>query len=416
MTKLQTYCIVFLFCAAAVITLPAQSILFSTLANFNGTNGAFPGDVPPVQARDGNFYGTTSAGGAHSNSMCLTYPAGCGTAFKMTPGGVLSTLYSFCSSTNCADGAVPVGLVRGSDGNFWGTTSGGGTYGNYGTFFTISSTGALTTLHSFDGADGSSPAIVVQATDGNFYGTTSSGGAYNAGTIFKISPNYPYVLTPLYSFCSQTNCADGYYPLAGLVQGSDGNFYGTTYFGGANDAGVVFKITATGALTTLYSFCSQANCADGANPVAGLVQGADGNFYGTAYMGGGNTSCTYGCGTVFKISPEYPYTLTRLHSFDNADGYGPTGSPVQGTDGNFYDTTIEGGAYLVGTVFKISPEYPYPLTTLHSFEGADGNAPVGGVMQAPDGFFYGTTQQGGPYSVGTVFRLLPVRACATCGP
>jgi uncharacterized repeat protein (TIGR03803 family) len=289
----------------------------------------------------------------------------------------------------------------------------GGAYGNYGTFFKITSTGTLTTLHSFDGADGSGPAMVVQATDSNFYGTTTYGGAYGGGTIFEITPLG--VLTPLYNFCSQSGCPDGYAP-GTLVQGSDGNFYGAKEYGGASDAGTVFRFTLPNQLTTLYSFCSQPNCTDGTAPV-GLVQATDGNFYGTTFLGG-SPSCTNGCGTVFKISPEYPYMLTTLYRFDGVHGSSPTVGPVQGTDGNLYGTT-EGGGAGYGTVFEVTPAGT--LTSLHSFcVGGicnDGFTPQGGLVQARDGFFYGTTQQGGAYDDGTVFRVGLVGACPPiCGP
>ncbi len=166
----------------------------------------------------------------------------------------------------------------------------------------------LKTLVSFNGTDGASPtSIPIQGSDGNFYGTTYQGGASNicaggCGTVFKMTPGG--MLTMLYSFCSQGVCTDGAEPVGDLVQGTDGNFYGTTSVGGANDnngvgVGTVFKITAGGTLTTLYSFGSQPNFADGADPVAGLVQASDGNFYGTTAGGGAN-----GWGTVFKITPN----------------------------------------------------------------------------------------------------------------
>ncbi len=307
---------------------------------------------------DGNFYGTTSRGGASGNCPG-PYVSGCGTVFKITPSGILTTLHSF----NYTDGSEPwAGLVQASDGNFYGTTEWGGAYGA-GTVFEVATAGTLTTLHTFDGTDGYSPlGALVEATDGNFYGTTMEGGANGSGTVFRITPSG--TLTTLYSFCSQTNCSDGYWPYAGLVQASDGNFYGTTGSGGAfGHYGTVFKITPSGAMTTLYSFCAQIGCPDGEYPGAELVQAADGNLYGTTQSGGTNQNCDpYGCGTVFKISPSG--TLTTLHSFNNADG-----------------------------------SYPYA-----------------GLVQARDGNFYGTTLTGGADGDGTVFRLLPVRQCATCRP
>jgi len=409
----KTVCIILMFCAATAIASPAQTL--TTLHSFQSTDGAYP-DAGLVQGTDGSFYGTTLQGGTFggvNNS---------GTVFKITPSGTLTTLYGFCFQPNCADGNYPLaGLVQAADGSFYGTTS-VGTY-SQGTVFKVTPSGTLTTLYSFcsqpNCIDGVDPiAGLVQATDGNFYGTASGGGANNGGgTIFKITP--AGTLTTLYSFCAQPNCTDGSGPDGALVQGTDGNLYGTTQSGGAYDYGTVFKITPSGMLTMLHSFCSQSNCNDGANPEAGLVQAIDGNFYGTATFGG-----TYGDGTVFKITPSG--TLTTLYNFDlfdTSNGARPTAGLVQATDGNFYGTTQQGGGSDSGTVFKITPSGT--LTTLYSFcsQGNcdDGTFPFAGLVQATDGSFYGTTHSGGPFNDGTVFSLsgpsptavqfLPVTPC-----
>jgi len=353
-----------------------------------------------IQGSDGSLYGTTQNGGAN----------GTGTVFQITPTGTLNTLYSFCMQTNCDDGAAPYGgLVQGTDGNFYGTTYNGGVNGGAGTVFKITPTGTLNTLYSFcmqsGCTDGVNPyAGLVQATDGNLYGTTQQGGDFNGGTVFKITPTG--ALTTLYSFCMQSGCADGVNPTAGLVHARDGNFYGTTEYGGSttggcgSGCGTVFKISAAGMLTTLYTFCVQSGCPDGAYPLAGLVQGTDGNFYGTTYNGG-----TTGNGTVFEITSTG--VLTNLYSFSGPDGANPQAELVQGTDGNFYGTTGDGGIQGIGTVFKITPTRM--LTTLYSFcaqDGCtDGEYPHGGLLQASDGSLYGTTYAGGTGSDGTVFRL-----------
>jgi uncharacterized repeat protein (TIGR03803 family) len=241
-----------------------------------------------VQGTDGNFYGTTKGGGVYLNCS----GAGCGTVFKITAEGMLTVLHSFCAlGDSCADGDTPwAGLVQATDGNFYGTTQGGGPY-YCGTVFKMTPAGALTTLHSFDCSDGSNPvAGLVQATDGNFYSTTWVGGAGGYGTVFKMIPNG--TLTTLYSFCTQSGCQDGAYPEAGLVQGTDGDFYGATGAGGAFRIGTIFKVTRSGTLTTLHSF----DDSDGVGPSAGLIQGRDGNFYGTTPQGG-----AYYSGTVFRI-------------------------------------------------------------------------------------------------------------------
>jgi uncharacterized repeat protein (TIGR03803 family) len=273
-----------------------------------------------VQGTGGNFYGTTCGavcGGSGSE----------GTIFKITPSGALTTLYSFCpQGFPCTDGAFPqAGLVQATGGNFYGTTSYGGANttdcnGGCGTVFKISPSGTLTTLYSFCSqsgcTDGNTPNGLVQATNGNLYGTTNSGGALNLGTVFRITPSG--TLTTLHHF----KRTDGANPAAALVQAADGNFYGTTSLGGAKFEGTVFEVTPSGKLTTLYSFCSQGGtaCTDGDRPEVALVQAADGNFYGTTNIGGANTTgCNgFGCGTVFKITPSG--TLTTLYSFCSQGG------------------------------------------------------------------------------------------------
>jgi uncharacterized repeat protein (TIGR03803 family) len=387
------------------------------LFSFNNTGGGWP-YAGLLQGTDGNFYGTTVIGGVYFNNCG---GGGCGAVFKITPNGTLTTLYSFCAGGGgCTDGATPYGgLVEGTDGDFYGTTEAGGPNpyacgGEYGcgTVFKITPSGKLTTLHSFGGKDGSFPyGGLIQGADRKFYGTTSSGGisigcsgSTGCGTVFSITAKGE--LTTLYSLCQQSNCTDGLGPYAGLVQGRDGNFYGTTIRGGTNECeeagatcGTVFKITPTGTLTTLYSFDDMPN---GEYPYAGLVQGADGNFYGTAYQGGASND-----GTVFKITSSG--TLTVLHSFDGTDGRLPNAALVQGTDGNFYGTTYVGGANGAnnGTIFEITSAGV--LTTLYSFaKGTDGQRPDSPVVQGTNGTFYGTTYWGGAYqnciaACGTVF-------------
>ncbi len=223
-------------------------------------------------------------------------------------------------------------------------------------------------------------------------------------------------MTTLYSFGG----SDGSGPWAGLIQATDGNFYGTTTQGGAYGDGTVFKITPSGALTTLHSFAGS----DGSSPYAGLIQGTDGNFYGTTYYGGAATWCYgyAGCGTIFRITPSG--TLTTLHSFDGGDGAWPQAGLLQANDGNFYGTALTGGATTFcygypgcGTIFKITPSGT--LTTLYSFQGSEGAIPIGGLIQASDGKFYGTTEGGGDTvdcqgGCGTIFRLVPPRACVFC--
>jgi uncharacterized repeat protein (TIGR03803 family) len=394
-----------LLCAATFV-LPVfcahAAVVFTSLYSFTGgADGSGP-LAALVQDSDGSFYGTTPYGGTH----------GGGTVFQMSTNGALTSLYSFPGGN---DGAYPwAGLVQGTDGNFYGTTRLDG-MNQSGTVFQISTDGTLATLYSFSGDDGRSPmAGLVQGSDGNFYGTTAGGGTNGQGTVFQMSTNG--ALTSLYSFPGGNN---GSYPWAVLAQGSDGNFYGTTAlnylgFGGHRGDGTVFSITTNGVLTTLYSFTGGN---DGGWPRAALVQGNDGYFYGTTSDYDGYDQYLGGSGSVFRISTNG--SLTPLHAFGSItnatgealDGAFPAGALVQGSDGNFYGTTSYGGTNGAGTAFKISANGA--LTTLYAFgsitnasgEALDGANPCAALVQGSDGSFYGTTSGGGTYTNGTVFRL-----------
>ena len=340
-------------------------VTLTTLVSFNATNGANPG-AGLVQGKDGNFYGTTVVGGAN----------GYGSLFQLTLSGTLATLISFDRTNN---GANPgAALVQGSDDAFYGTTEAGGTNANGdGTIFKVTTNGTLTTLVSFNGTDGSRPhAPLVQGQDGKFYGTTEIGGTNQVGTAFQMLTNG--TLTSLVSF--DNNGYSPYSPSASLLQAADGNFYGAARLGGTNGHGAMFRLATNGALTTLYSFTGGS---DGANPYAGLTQGADGSFYGTAANGGTN-----GYGTVFKMTTNG--TLTPLASFGGTNGAYPQAALLLASDGNFYGTTKNGGAYTnqsgYGTVFKLTINGT--LTTLASFNGTNGAHPLG-LVQTLDGSFYG---------------------------
>jgi uncharacterized repeat protein (TIGR03803 family) len=304
-----------------------------------------------VLATDGTFYGTTANGGVN----------GWGAIYKITPDGQETLLYSL---EGLSGGASPyAGLIQGTDGNFYGTARQGNysqyldCFGGCGTVFKITPGGKFTTLYDFCSqpgcTDGGSPAAgLIQGTSGNFYGTATRGGGSDDGTVFEISPKG--TLATLYTFG-----AYGSDPNGGLVEAKDGAFYGTTSYDGLDGKGTIFKIIPGATLTTLYTFCAETNCADGAYPSAGLIQATDGNFYGTTSQGG-DITCgePIGCGTVFRITPGG--TLTTLHSFDSTDGYLPYGGLVQATSGIFYGTTTGGndltdcGLYgYCGTVFSL---------------------------------------------------------------
>jgi uncharacterized repeat protein (TIGR03803 family) len=317
-------------------------------------------------------------------------------------GGPLEILYSFGSSSTDATGPDGM-LTQGTDGNFYGATSRGGASGK-GVVFKITPTGEETLLHSFTGSpsDGASPETtrLIQGTDGNFYGVTPAGGANDRGTIFMLTPEG--IETVLYSFAGGTG--DGALPFCGLVQGSDGNFYGTTLQGGLNDTGTVFKFTLAGVETILFSFAPFGSVA-ATSLYAALLQGSDGNLYGMS-MNGGLTNN----GTVFRVTTDG--ALTVLHSFGGSDdGFSPNLRLIFGNDGNLYGTTGDGGANAapvgLGTVFKLTPDGVE--TVLHSFaeKPLDGNHPEGGLVQGSDGNFYGTTAFGGANDLGTVFKLTP---------
>jgi uncharacterized repeat protein (TIGR03803 family) len=394
---------VILLCAATAIAAHGQ--IFNTLVSFNGSDGGNPAFVSLVQGNDGGLYGTTYQGGTSAS----------GTVFKISPGGILTTLYSFCSQPRCTDGDNPeVGLALATDGNFFGTTNVGGTNMDCngfgcGTVFEIGPEGTLTTVYSFCGqpqcADGSNPiAGLVQDTNGKLYGTTLNGGAQNAGTVFRFSLDG--IFTTLFTF--DRNNGEG--PIGTLIEGTNGNLYGTT---GASEGGdgTAFKVTPGGELTTLTNF----DGTNGASP-RGLIQGDDGNLYGTTTNGGTNENgfCNVGngCGTVFKMTPNG--TVKTLYNFCSEsgceDGAEPLSELIQATDGNFYGTTVFGGNFTncpsagCGTVFRITREGT--LTTLHTFDQSDGALPYGGLFQATNGMLYGTTYTGGAYgSPGTVFSL-----------
>lgn len=376
----------------------ASAQTYTVMYNFGNAScdPLFPSHVGAIaQGRDGSLYSSTSGGGCNNN----------GTAFKISPTGSLTVLHSFNPGTG--DGSTPAsGLTLGTDGAFWGTTE---IYGNFsaGNIFTITPSGKFTVLYNFcaqtnctDGGDPIQPP--VQGMDGNFYGMTAvkgdvflcTSGYSGCGVIYRITP------AGKYSVIHTFDQANGANPYDQLLLGTDGNFYGTTFYGGTingkyNGNGVIFRVTPQGAYTPLYVFCAQNNCLDGGQPIAGLVQGTDGNFYGTTTVGGTHLFSNFFGGTIFKMTPSGQFTI--LYNFcaqsNCSDGGQASGGLIQGTDGNFYGTTQVGGANGNGTIFQITPEGQY--TVLHNFDFTDGNAPQSPLTQGTNGILYGQAYDGG---------------------
>jgi uncharacterized repeat protein (TIGR03803 family) len=379
----------------------------SSLAIFSNKDGALP--WAGLIAYNGNLYGTTANGG--SNGCC-------GTIFEVSPnGGFPTTLWNFKGTST--DGGHPFGTLLQLNGKFYGTTSQGGTCG-CGTVFvftppvTNGGQGKLTIMHSFRVTDGNDPiAGLTKGSDGFLYGTTMQGGAHNSGTMFRISPTYPYPLTVLYSFCSKANCTDGQFPYAAVIQHTNGNFYGTTNTGGSNGEGTIFKYTpgksgAIGTLSKVYDF----NDIEGTFPFAGLVETGSGSLYGTTSSAGLNNGQLNGEGTIFEFYPSDGF-LTIAHVFPggSTQGMNPMGGLVE-YNGNFYGTTLNGGTHGYGTVFLLDPSSQDDVQTLVNFDGnigegdsIVGSLPVAGLLQYK-GNFYGTTYRGGPSNVGTVFKIV----------
>jgi len=378
--------------------------VLTTLVDFTNDGSENKGYSPAaslVQGDDGDFYGTTEFGGAHFG----------GTVFKVSSSGKLTTLVEFTDNGLENRGSIPAAkLIQGRNGNFYGTTLAGGTNEN-GTAFEMTPDGVLTTLveftnlplHEFVGPFGS----LLETADGSLYGTTYHGGAEDWGTVFKITPDR--MLQTLVEFTYSGEMNRGALPQCGLVQDSEGYLYGTTSQGGTFGYGTIFKMTTDGLLVTLADFTFDGETNAGGYPLAGLLQSQSGSFYGTTSEGG-TTGLNSNAGTLFRITSSG--ALTTVTSFTGnitINGSGPYGSLNQATDGNLYGTTSLGGLGDVGTVFKLSPIGA--LTSLVSFSSNGnqnrGNSPLSGLLGDPDGLFYGTTVIGGNNNLGTVFQITP---------
>lgn len=368
----------------------AQSVTVTTIYTFpalnSGINDGGAGPLCLIQGSDGNFYGTTASGGAY----------GYGTVFQLTPGGAHTSLYDFNPRMNSAEGySLLAGLTQAGDGNLYGTTEEGGLYG-YGTVFGVSPLGGLTYAHSFtapnwDGsywsnADGAQPlGPLTLGSDGGLYGTTYYGGAYGSGVVFRLTTDGALSLVHSFDYFN----TDPYNPSAGVVQGSDGNFYGFTMGGGAGGYGTLFQATPAGGASVLYPFgpFNPPDPAGDPSKMPALTQGADGALYGGTLEGAAN-----GYGALFKITTGG--ALTVLHTF--AQWPDPGGqmlaSPVvQGSDGNLYGVA-QGGQYNVGgtgggVFFRVTPAGVYSV--LYAFGGVAGEGAVPTwLIQGRDGNFY----------------------------
>jgi uncharacterized repeat protein (TIGR03803 family) len=378
----------------------------------NGTNLA-DGETPSGSVISGSGTGTLAIANlaqadAGTYAILVTNAIGsatnAGTALTVSPvtapGNTLSSLYSF---TDLNDGALPNGLALGANGIIYGTAEGGGISGA-GTIFALAGNGAPVGLYDFTGgSDGAFPlAPLLPAADGNFYGSANEGGVFNGGTLFSFTTNANF--TNLYAF---TTGSDGAFPEAQLTPANDGFFYGTTYGGGTNNFGTVFKVSPGGVFSNLYSF---SGADDGGQPQSPLVRGLDGNFYGATDSGGAN-----GFGTIFRISTNG--VLTNIYTFSGiADGAQPVGL-IPRPDGSFYGVTFTGGSNNNGVIFRLTPGGAF--TTLFTFgaltnsTNANGANPVAGLIPASDGNLYGSAVNGGIFGDGTIFKLAPSGAFTT---
>ncbi len=351
-------------------TFQALSYNGSTIGQ--NADGGYPAEAL-TPGSDGSLYGTTSVGGLN----------GYGTFFRLTPDGTLTTLYNFDRTVGSIyySGANPERLVQGSDGNFYGANVYGGT-SSRGTIYQLTPAGQFTLLHNFGTGTSTSnpadptgegfyPSALFPGSDGNFYGIAGAGGANRTGTVFQITP--AGALTVLHTFTAAPggSNADGAYPVGGLVAGRDGSFYGVANGGGTSGSGTVFKLTATGDFTSLYSFSglseAEAN-EDGASPASRLLLGSDGLFYGVTDSGGAN-----GTGTVFGITSAgaltFAHTFSALNDVDrsgdqpvgtNGDGAEPESALFQGSDGSLYGTTFTGGANAAGVIYQLALVASHP--------------------------------------------------------
>jgi uncharacterized repeat protein (TIGR03803 family) len=370
-----------LACVAAL----AQAQTVSTVYTFTGgtTGAANPNYVTLVQGTSGALYGTSYNGGSKSE----------GTFFSVTTSGAFTLLYSFGTATK--DGTWPTGgLTLGTDGNFYGTTNLGGS-SSQGTIFKMTTAGVETILHNFNSAtDGAFPfGPPIEASNGDFYGTASGGGK-DEGLVYQITSTGTY--TTIFTF-SGTN---GAVPIAPPVQGVDGYLYVVASVGGGEGCGAVAKISTAGVLDNYYSFPCQ-DGGGGANPIGPLVQAASGNFYSTTEAGGTN-----GQGTIYQITTGLVATVLYNFGASVTDGADPSSGLLLATDGNYYGSTEAGGTYDDGILFNTSTAGAYDdLYSFNNSANQTQESPLAPPVQATNGTLYGVTEFGGTDNKGTVYSL-----------
>lgn len=412
----------------AASTSPASTQGFKILHTFCEEQGCPDGFTASALRSDGagNFYGTTRGGGPHGGGTIFELKRRADGSYKF------ETLYGFCAQENCFDGQLILGPpVIDTAGNLYGTALAGGETGYNGDVWKFNRRrGTVSVLHSFcvdDCSDGAEPmaALTYAAAasgalyDGKapLYGVAPFGGAGFQGTVFQLTPGkHGWNFQVLYSFCPSHDCAGGAVPNGPLLPDAAGNLYGLTYGGGSNNRGAVFALSPSGGSwteTALYSFCQQADCADGQQPSGSLVLDGAGNLFGTA-AGGGN-SCSksnIGCGVAFKLAPDGKQTV--LHSFCSrtscADGATPMDAPFIAASGDLFGTAQFGGrASSNGVVWRLSGS---DFRTLHKFckEGGDcaeGASPAAALVSDASGHLIGTTQYGGMNFAGVIYEITP---------
>ena len=375
--------------AATFLAAPLEAATIEPLISLNQSlpTASTSTYFPQVRLSDGAFYGTVYGG--------FNGDVNRGSVYRLTANGALTTVYHFHAPTQ--EEANPTILIGGSDGNLYGGTGPRATGDLNGIIFKLTPAGTYTLLYRFQDGAGTHLTSLTEGTDGNFYGTAagdSSGGFFNhppemhdAGIFFKLTPAGEF--TVLYTFTGQ---ADGSFPNA-IVEGADGNFYGTTLCGPESPANVfsgfgkVFQITPAGAHTVLYTFTG-AN--DGGNP-SKLIQGGDGNFYGVA--GYPNVA------SLFKLTPAG--VRSTVLRFEGANGTSPS-QLIASTDGNIYGTTQDGGIPLAGTIFAITPN---GQVTNYSFDGVTTGGNPSRLFEGEEHNLYGVADSGGAFNHGTLFRL-----------